>query len=204
MKRERNEAGRPNTANTWLKRDAILQAAKTEFLASGFHGTSIRAIAERAGVSTRTLYNHFADKLTLFEAHLKLTSEALKISLQDTAEPLEQQLKQYATAMQQHLLNADNLQLTRLLYREGPDFTELQTIARVQFERYHLSPVAHLLKPWVSDEDRRRELAAHFVVMTLSKVERSILFNDPAPTMSEINRHAISVTELFVNGVRGR
>ncbi|MFC6936446.1 TetR/AcrR family transcriptional regulator [Actinomadura yumaensis] len=38
------------------------------FAQDGYARASIDAIAARAGVSTRTIYNHFADKAGLFEA----------------------------------------------------------------------------------------------------------------------------------------
>jgi TetR/AcrR family transcriptional regulator of autoinduction and epiphytic fitness len=50
------------------KRAAILDAAVEEFATSGFDTTSMDRIAERAGVSKRTVYNHFQSKDALFEA----------------------------------------------------------------------------------------------------------------------------------------
>jgi len=50
------------------KRTAILDAALTEFEARGFRETSMDRIATTAGVSKRTVYNHFASKELLFEA----------------------------------------------------------------------------------------------------------------------------------------
>ena len=43
-------------------RSALLDAARSCFLAQGFHGTRIDAIAERAGVSHGTLYTYFDSK----------------------------------------------------------------------------------------------------------------------------------------------
>ncbi|SDZ03201.1 TetR/AcrR family transcriptional regulator [Pseudomonas sp. NFIX28] len=51
---------------TDLKREAIIQAAITEFRASGFDITSMDKIAATAGVSKRTVYNHFPSKEELF------------------------------------------------------------------------------------------------------------------------------------------
>lgn len=51
---------------TDLKRDAIIQAAIVEFRASGFDTTSMDKIAATAGVSKRTVYNHFPSKEELF------------------------------------------------------------------------------------------------------------------------------------------
>lgn len=50
------------------KRRAILAGALTVFARDGYTRASIDAIATAAGVSTRTIYNHFADKAALFQA----------------------------------------------------------------------------------------------------------------------------------------
>ncbi|MGZ0705159.1 TetR/AcrR family transcriptional regulator [Pseudomonas piscis] len=51
---------------TDLKRNAIVQAAIREFRTSGFDITSMDKIAATAGVSKRTVYNHFPSKEELF------------------------------------------------------------------------------------------------------------------------------------------
>ena len=43
-------------------RARVLDAALTEFTRAGVHGATIQDIAERAGVSPMTVYNHFDDK----------------------------------------------------------------------------------------------------------------------------------------------
>lgn len=48
------------------KRAAILDAAVAEFRHSGYETTSMDRIATRAGVSKRTVYNHFPSKEALF------------------------------------------------------------------------------------------------------------------------------------------
>ena len=47
-------------------RDRIFKAACSLFRRQGFHGTSTREIAERAGVSLGNIYNHFKTKEDLF------------------------------------------------------------------------------------------------------------------------------------------
>ena len=51
-------------------RGVILEAALHLFSEHGYRGTSIREIAEAAGLSTGNLYHHFPDKETLFRTLL--------------------------------------------------------------------------------------------------------------------------------------
>lgn len=50
------------------KRAAIVEAAAQAFFRNGYEATSIEAVAEEAGVSKVTIYNHFGDKRALFAA----------------------------------------------------------------------------------------------------------------------------------------
>lgn len=52
------------------KREDVLEAADRCFYERGIAATGVDAIAEAAGVSKRTLYNHFPSKDDLLEHHL--------------------------------------------------------------------------------------------------------------------------------------
>lgn len=58
------------TRLTDRKRQAILDAAAVQFRSHGFEATSMDKIALEAGVSKRTVYNHFPSKDDLFGATL--------------------------------------------------------------------------------------------------------------------------------------
>ncbi|WP_112133565.1 TetR/AcrR family transcriptional regulator [Glycomyces dulcitolivorans] len=64
-------------AQAEAKRAAILDAAEELFVASGYELTSVDAIAARAKVSKRTVYDHFGDKQSLFWAVLGRVDEIL-------------------------------------------------------------------------------------------------------------------------------
>ena len=80
------------------KREAIIQAAIGEFRANGFDITSMDKIAATAGVSKRTVYNHFPSKEELFAEILnqlwaRLTAEKetpyqAGLALRDQLRPL--------------------------------------------------------------------------------------------------------------------
>lgn len=54
------------TRLTDRKRAAIVEAAVAEFRAAGYEATSMDRVAASAGVSKRTVYNHFPSKEALF------------------------------------------------------------------------------------------------------------------------------------------
>ena len=89
-----------NTCDTPLrltdrKRAAVIAAAIDEFLAAGFDATSMDRIAARAGVSKRTVYNHFPSKEALFAAilgQLWESSDTGEVTAYSAAHPLRAQL----------------------------------------------------------------------------------------------------------------
>src|ERR1043165_265099 len=66
--------GRPKDLE---KRAAILDAAMRLFPARGYDGVSMDTIAQAAGVSKLTVYNHFEDKESLFSAAVITCCEQL-------------------------------------------------------------------------------------------------------------------------------
>ncbi|OBI07574.1 TetR family transcriptional regulator [Mycolicibacter nonchromogenicus] len=64
---------------------AILDAARVEFARHAFRRANIDAVAQRAGVSRRTLYRHFPTKEALFEQLVEIDTQALFVELGDAA-----------------------------------------------------------------------------------------------------------------------
>lgn len=194
-------AGRPSAEQAALKRQAILEAAQEEFVQSGFRGASMRRIAQRAQVSTRTLYNHYADKLALFAACLEFGSEAIELDLAETSGTLRERLLAHATNLQLAMGTDAAIKVARLLYREGLEFEELRKMARHQFIAHQVQPVARVLARHIETAADAEELASHFVALVLAKWQRTVIFNDPLPGKDAVTQHARSVTELFLSGV---
>lgn len=68
------------------KRAAMLGAARDRFLADGYDRTSVDAVAAQAGVSKRTVYDHFADKDGLFASVVEQAAAALMSSVEEAVE----------------------------------------------------------------------------------------------------------------------
>ena len=87
--------------DTSRKRNSILDAALEAFQDEGFDHTSMDRIAELAGASKRTVYNHFPSKDALFKAVInRFMGEisALKQIPYDAGQSLEEQLALFAEA----------------------------------------------------------------------------------------------------------
>jgi TetR/AcrR family transcriptional regulator of autoinduction and epiphytic fitness len=85
------------------KRAAIVQAAIAEFRVNGFDATSMDRVAATAGVSKRTVYNHFSSKDDLFAQILQelwACSAGASVTLYQPDQPLRVQL---TTLLQQKM-----------------------------------------------------------------------------------------------------
>jgi TetR/AcrR family transcriptional regulator of autoinduction and epiphytic fitness len=99
------------------KREAIIQAAIAEFRANGFDISSMDKIAATAGVSKRTVYNHFPSKEELFAEILnqlwaRVTAEQETPYRPDL--PLRGQMRQMLLAKLQMLGDNNFLDLARV------------------------------------------------------------------------------------------
>ncbi|RLV56134.1 TetR/AcrR family transcriptional regulator [Aeromicrobium phragmitis] len=64
--------GRPRSGESVDRRAAILEAARRRFAARGFAGTTVRAIADDAGVDPSLVAHYFGNKQQLLVASLEL------------------------------------------------------------------------------------------------------------------------------------
>ena len=103
------------------KREAIVQAAVAEFRTAGYEATSMDRIAAAAGVSKRTVYNHFPSKEALFTLMLEHLWESSTASV-DVAyrpdQPLDQQLKRLLMQKLEVLADPGFIDLARVALAE--------------------------------------------------------------------------------------
>lgn len=104
------------------KRQAIVDAAIAEFRSSGFESTSMDKIAATAGVSKRTVYNHFPSKDELFAQILQqlwCSSAALEEHPYDPARPLREQLLELLWQKMEMVQDAYFIDLARVAIAEA-------------------------------------------------------------------------------------
>ena len=110
--------GATPTRLTDRKRAAILEAAVAEFRQSGYEATSMDRIAATAGVSKRTVYNHFPGKDVLF-------AEILQLLLERSRDGLDLAYRSDAPLRPQLL----ELVRQKLALFQDPHFTDLARVA---------------------------------------------------------------------------
>lgn len=159
------------------KRAAVIQAAVAQFRAAGYEATSMDRIAAAAGVSKRTVYNHFPSKQALFDAML----EQLWQRSQDSGErryqaghPLAGQLHQLLLAKLQVLSDPSFLDLARVALTEV-----LHAPERAQDIVRRMESVESGLTAWIraAKEDGRLDLEdAEFVAQQLHGIVKNFAF----------------------------
>src|SRR5262249_28804778 len=117
--------GRPTDL---AKREAILDAARAQFLARGFERTTMESVAAAASVSKVTIFNHFRDKASLLEATVEHEAKRFERAAfaDDTGErDAVVRLARCGEALLELLANPEVLALARLLGVEPYKGSEL-------------------------------------------------------------------------------
>lgn len=157
--REPSSAGAAKAPTlTERKREDILRAAAEAFRHDGVRGASTDAIAERAGVSKRTLYNHFSSKDALFDAVIERYWQRLAQSLEAEADEsldLESRIVSLCLARLAVLLDPEVIGFFRAVLGESVRSPELS-----RAWGYEVDPLSWLgLRAFVQQERARGRLA---------------------------------------------
>lgn len=193
--------GRPRADEAERKKAALLDTALAEFADCGFNAASLRVIAGKAGVSTRTLLNHYATKAALFAACIEHISRRFGEVVAIRRPTLAETLVEYGMAMQQTLSTEDSRRIAMLIYRESAVFDEVRKIARLQFETYQVAPVIRILRDFGYAAENVRETAIQFVAMAFGQWQRHLLFGGPPITPEVTRAHLQTVTRIFLSGI---
>jgi AcrR family transcriptional regulator len=110
------------------KTDQIIDAAKATFLTIGYRATSMDLVAERAGVTKRTIYNNFKSKEQLLEAVIDGTLARLSDRLPPLSPDAGQsKLLRFAETLIELICWNGAIGVQRLLIAEVDTFPKLGT-----------------------------------------------------------------------------
>jgi AcrR family transcriptional regulator len=191
--------GRPTQSQAADKRRRILEAARDLFLLQGYADVSIRSIAERAEVSTRTVFNLFEDKATLFAICLESISGGMMEPALVEGETPERTLELFAVKMLAAISEPMGLRFARLVMRDGSEIPELAAAGLESQHRQFVRPLAEYLEK-LGHEDGE-SLAKIFIAMIIAEWNRSVTFCLPLPGADEHVFHARRIAKIFTAGI---
>lgn len=182
-------------------RTRIQNEAARLFVASGYHGVSMREVAEAVGVTKPALYHHFADKEALFLALLEgaLTSLGRMVEHAQAQDGIRAQLQTLvtdllATAPEQRV----GLQLASELRHVSP---ERRAAFETEYRRIWMGGLTELMTVAVSQGQLRGDLPpmAHtraFLALTFP------LVNGPSLPDAQATAHAL--LSIYLDGATPR
>ncbi|WP_088889689.1 TetR/AcrR family transcriptional regulator [Leptolyngbya ohadii] len=134
------------------KTAAILEGAMQVFLEQGYMGTTMDRVAAAAGVSKPTVYNHFRDKETLFNAlveqwvHKTQWLTLPQEMLQSSSQSPEKVLRQLANNMLDSCIDSpEKVTFIRMILGESGRFPELGRAFVEHMDKPMLDVLTHYL-----------------------------------------------------------
>lgn len=204
-------AGRPTREQAEARLNQLLDTALDHFLEKGFEQATIEAIAGQVGMTKRTVYAKFPDKVALFRAALSLAADRYAVTTQEIAacdtRDLEQTLCNLAFLRIDKVATPNGVRLQRILQTESYRFPDLSDFAFERGAKETLIYLSRLLKREtkagrlaISDPDRA---AGVFMAMVVSTPVRFILAGRPMPR-DEMESLVAFAVRLFLDGARTR
>ncbi len=188
------------------KYEQVLEGARKVFMADGFEGASVDAIAKEAGVSKATLYSYFADKRLLFTEIA--CSECRRqadhaVATIDLSAPAKTVLRAAATHMVEFILSDFAQNVYRVCVAESERFPELGR----EFYRSGPQVVQDAIAPFLDLAVGRGELriqdtglaAAQFSALCKTEIfDRRIFGMQESFSQIEIDRIIDGAVDMFL------
>lgn len=207
----RTRVGRPTREQAEARHAELLDGALDHFLDKGFEQATIEAIAASVGMTKRTVYARYPDKVSLFRAAVRRAIERLavppeRVRAADCGD-LERTLTNLARLRVDSVTTPEGLKLQRIINTESYRFPDIFTTS------YELGalPVARFLAKLLERETRAGRMAITepvlaanvFLSMVVSGPVRIIVSGNYLPP-KEIDRRIRFAVRLFLDGARRR
>lgn len=204
----RRPRGRPPIRCDEDTRRLVIEAAAREFEANGYTGACMADVAERAGVSTRTMYRLFPNKADLLtrvvsEAIGQFMAEADLAALDGV--PPREALERVLVAFGTLTLSERAIAIHRLVFAECGEFPEVATVFYETAVRRANDGIAAWLRRQcerglirLDDPDTAAGMLRGMMMMD---PQRAVMLGQrPVPEQDEIAARARQCARLFFDG----
>jgi len=204
--------GRPQVRSDEETLQLIVEAARAEFQASGYAGASMNAVAQGAGVSTKTLYRLVPTKADLFKnvVSQRCGQFLLEIDQKVVGDlDLEQALVRILIAYGRLTLEKETIGIVRLVLGECERFPELGEA----FYETAIKRSGEAMTGWLAEQSRKGLLdlddpklaSGALRGMMIMEPQRCVMLAQrDAPDAREIEQRAKFCAKLFLDGCRRR
>jgi len=204
----RRPRGRPPTRSDEETRRILIEAAAAEFETNGYAETSMADVAQRAGVSTRTVYRLIPNKADLLVrvvsdriGQLMLEIDAAALDVSSMSEALERILFAYGMLT----LSQRTIAIDRLVVCECGQFPEVATA----FYRFAIRRANEGIAAWLRRQCERGlikvdnpQLAAGMLrgMMSMDPQRAVMLGERDVPDADEVAARAKQCARFFLDG----
>jgi AcrR family transcriptional regulator len=202
--------GRPQARCDEETRAVIVDAARKQFAGAGFAGTSMDSVARAAGVSTKTLYRLFPNKVALFEGMVIERTDAIVSSLKLRAcdgGDVEAALSEALLMCGELMLDGEVIALQRVIAGESDKFPD---IAETFFNKA-IMRTQGALAGWLRVQVKRGAIALDDVdiaagmllgMLALQPLRAAMFGHRRPPSREEVLQRAKACVALFLRGCR--
>jgi AcrR family transcriptional regulator len=200
--------GRPTRAQIELRNEELLDHSLDLFLERGFEGTTIEAITDSIGMSRRTVYARYGDKITLFKAALQRAIDEWVIPAERLQavenEDLEATLLAIARMMVANVRSPSGLRLTRIANMEVFRMPDLAAYLWERTAQVTLSYLEDLFRrrllPAPPSPTAVKDAALAFLILLVEGSYQMTAWSRLSD--EEFDRQVVYRTRLFLNGAR--
>lgn len=203
--------GRPTREQAEARQAELLERGLDMFLDKGFERTTMAEIAASLGMTKRTIYACYGDKVSFFKAVVyqaiarwMVPDETLHSLEKDS---LEETLTAIAHMRIRHAMTSESLKLQRILIAESFRFPEIFTatydLGSKPVVKFLAGVLEHHQAKGSIQVSRPHMAAAAFLSMVVGGPTR-IIVSGIRPDPKEIEDRIKFSVELFLDGVRPR
>jgi AcrR family transcriptional regulator len=210
VEQTRRRRGRPQVRCDGDTRQLLVEAARQEFQTNGYARSCINDVAQRAGVSTKTMYRLIPNKAELLARVISDTIGRFMIDFDAKsleALPLEEAIERMLTAYGSLTLSEETIAISRLVIRESCQFPEIAAT----FYESAILPTTEAMAGWLHRQCERGlialedpHLAAEMLRgMMIMEPQRAVMLGQRrVPDRAEITARAKRCARLFLEGCR--